>query len=98
MSSLSREQVEHVAHLARLDLTEAEVEKARIDLAAILTYVEQLQELDTSGVEATLGVQPHGNVFRDDVPRESFPHEQILANAPHPQDGAFRIPRILEES
>jgi len=89
--------VEHVARLARLDLTPEEKERMRSQLDAILGYVEQLQRVDTAGVEPTAHVLPLANVMRDDEVRPSYPVEAMLANAPEPQDGQFRVPRILEE-
>jgi len=90
-------EVEHVARLARLDLTPEEKERMRSQLDAILGYVEQLQRVDTAGVEPTAHVLPLANVMRDDEVRPSYPVEAMLANAPEPQDGQFRVPRILEE-
>jgi len=98
MSSLSREEIQHVAQLARLELSESEIDAARHDLAEILDFMQQLQAVDTSQVEATLSVQPRCNVYREDVVRPSLAHELMMANAPDPEAGAFRIPRILEES
>jgi len=90
-------EVEHVARLARLDLTPEEKERMRSQLDAILGYVEQLRRVDTAGVEPTAHVLPLANVMRDDEVRRSYPVEAMLANAPEPQDGQFRVPRILEE-
>ena len=96
-SSLTPEQVEHVAHLARLELTADEVNQAREQLSAVLGYFDRLAQVDTSSVPATLGVQPHSNGFRQDEVRESLPVEQVLQNAPRVELNAFRIPRILDE-
>ena len=90
-------EVEHVARLARLDLTPEEKERMRSQLDAILGYVEQLQRVDTAGVEPTAHVLPLANVMRDDEVRPSYPVEAMLANAPEARDGQFRVPRILEE-
>jgi aspartyl-tRNA(Asn)/glutamyl-tRNA(Gln) amidotransferase subunit C len=89
--------VEHVARLARLDLAPEERERMRSQLDAILGYVEQLRRVDTAGVEPTAHVLPLANVMRDDAVRPSYPAEAMLANAPEPEDGQFRVPRILEE-
>jgi len=98
LSELTTEQVAHVARLARLDLSEAETEGFRKDLSSIVGYIERLRQVDTSQVPATLGVQPHSNVLREDVARPSLGADGVLANAPHREGDAFQIPRILEEA
>ena len=107
-SSLTEKQVQHIAVLARLELTSEEMQEARGQLGAVLGYFDGLSAVDTSNVAATLGVQPHTNAFRKDEVRPSLPVEQALANAPRrgrpsadtslgsELDG-FQIPRILEE-
>jgi aspartyl-tRNA(Asn)/glutamyl-tRNA(Gln) amidotransferase subunit C len=90
-------EVEHVARLARLDLSPDEKERMRGQLDAILGYVEQLRRVDTTGIEPTAHVLPLVNIFRDDEVRSSYPADAMLANAPDPEDGQFRVPRILEE-
>ena len=94
---LSPAEVEHVAHLARLALSEPEKQRFARELGSILAYVEHLQDLDTQDVEATLGVQPRANVFREDVVTEPMGPEQALRNAPDREEKYFRIPRILED-
>ncbi len=89
--------VEHVAHLARLELTDADREKFTRQLNDILQAVDKLRALDTSDVEPTAFAVPLKNVFRPDAVRPSWPREKILQNAPDPQDGFFRVPRIMEE-
>lgn len=98
MSELTSDQVQHVARLARLDLTPEENERFRKDLSAIVGYVERLREVDTSQVPATLGVQPHANVLREDQARPSLGPVAVLSNAPQKESDGFQIPRILEES
>lgn len=95
---LSPEQVAHVAKLARLHITDEESALFAKQLGEILTYVDQLQKLPTDEVEATLGVQPRGNVFRDDEVTSSLTQEEVLSNAWSAENGGFRIPKILEES
>ncbi len=90
-------EVEHVARLARLDIAPDEKERMRGQLDAILGYVEQLRRVDTTGIEPTAHVLPLVNVLREDEVRPSYPVEAVLANAPEPEDGQFRVPRILEE-
>ena len=93
---MSEFSVRKVASLARLDLTDAEAERYQVDLAAIVGYMERLGSVDTSAVPATLGVQPHANVFREDEARPSLGPEGVLVNAPRREGHSFQIPRILE--
>jgi aspartyl-tRNA(Asn)/glutamyl-tRNA(Gln) amidotransferase subunit C len=90
-------EVEHVARLARLDISPDEKERMRSQLDAILGYVEQLRRVDTTGVEPTAHVLSLVNVMRDDEVRPSYPPAAMLQNAPEPEDGQFRVPRILDE-
>ena len=94
---ITLKEVEQVAKLARLELSEDEKAVYARQLSAILTYMDQLKALDTSGVEPTATVLPTDNVFRDDQVRSSLPQEAALANAPDQADGFFRVPRILED-
>ncbi|MBI3994794.1 MAG: Asp-tRNA(Asn)/Glu-tRNA(Gln) amidotransferase subunit GatC [Nitrospirae bacterium] len=94
---LSKEEVEHVAKLARLAVSEDEKEAFSRQLSEILTYVGKLNELDTSKVEPTSHVLDLSNVFRDDVVRESLPPVEALANAPDHDNNHFRVPKIIEE-
>jgi aspartyl-tRNA(Asn)/glutamyl-tRNA(Gln) amidotransferase subunit C len=96
-SRISQAEVEHVARLARLALSEAETARMRGQLDAILGYVEQLRRIDTRDVPPTDHVLPLANVMREDEVRPSYPAEAMLANAPDRTDSAFRVPRILEE-
>jgi aspartyl-tRNA(Asn)/glutamyl-tRNA(Gln) amidotransferase subunit C len=93
---LSRQAVEHVAKLARLRFDGAEIERFTHQLNAILSYIDKLNELDTSGVEPTYHVLDLVNVFREDEVRPSLPSEAALANAPERADGFFKVPRIVE--
>jgi aspartyl-tRNA(Asn)/glutamyl-tRNA(Gln) amidotransferase subunit C len=93
---ITMKEVEHVARLARLELTDEEKERMRAQLDSILSYIDKLNELDTSAVEPTSHVLPMMNVFRDDEVRPSLSQEEALANAPDRQDLFFRVPRILE--
>ena len=94
---ITRDEVEHVARLARLALGADEKERLRSQLDAILGYVEQLRRVDTEGVEPTAHVLPLVNVMRDDEVRPSYPADAMLHNAPDAHAGQFRVPRILEE-
>ena len=88
--------IEKVARLARLELSEDEKETFGNQMEQILTYMEQLNRLDTTGVEPTSHAIPIYNVFRDDEVKPSVPHEEVLAIAPDEEDGHFRVPRIIE--
>jgi len=94
---ITLKEVEQVAKLARLELSEDEKGTFARQLSAILSYMDQLKTLDTAGVEPTATVLPTDNVFRDDQVRPSLPQEAALANAPDQTDGFFRVPRILED-
>lgn len=88
--------MKHVANLARLRFDEGELEKFTDQLNAILTYIDKLNELDTSEVEPTYHVLDLVNVFREDQVQPSLPREAALANAPERADGFFQVPRIIE--
>ncbi len=88
--------IEKVARLARLELSEDEKETFGNQMEQILTYMEQLNGIDTTGVEPTSHAIPVYNVFRDDEVKPSFPKEEVLAIAPEEEDGHFRVPRIIE--
>ena len=94
---ISKERVEHVAKLARLEVSEDEKAIFARQLSGILTHIDRLKELDTAGVEPTATVLPTDNVFREDEVRPSLPQERALANAPDQVDGFFRVPKILED-
>lgn len=95
-SSLDEAAVRHVAHLARLDISDDEVARFADQLSTILEYVEQLGELDTTGVPPTAHPLPVVNVFRDDTARPSWGPDRALDNAPQRHDDFFRVPRVLE--
>ncbi len=88
--------VEHIAHLARLRLSEAEQEQFGAQLSSILAYVEKLNELETSGVEPTSHVLAMGNVMREDASSPSLSAEEALLNAPDRADNFYRVPKIIE--
>ncbi|MFO7264254.1 MAG: asparaginyl/glutamyl-tRNA amidotransferase subunit C [Bacillaceae bacterium G1] len=97
MSQISREQVQHVAHLARLTLTPEEEERMTRDLNKILMFFQKLNQLDTDDVPPTSHVLELTNVMRDDVKRPSWPLEEVLKNAPDEENGMFRVPAVIEE-
>lgn len=92
---ITKEQVEHVAKLARLAITEQEKEIFSKQLSSILTYFEQLNELDTSKVEPTSHVISMQNVLREDRVKDSLPREEALAGAPEASEEFFRVPKII---
>ncbi len=95
-TKLSHVEVEHIAELAKLGLTDGEKEKFREQLSAVLEYAEILQRLDTEAIPPTATVLPQRNVMAADEVRPSFPREDILANAPQTEDGCFKVQAILE--
>jgi aspartyl-tRNA(Asn)/glutamyl-tRNA(Gln) amidotransferase subunit C len=95
--ALTIEEVEHVAHLARLRLSAEELEKMRTDLSNILGYIDMLKEVDVSNVTPTAQVTDLFNIMRDDEVGPSLPREDVLANAPDQRDGMFRVKAIFDE-
>jgi len=95
---LTRADVEHVAHLARIALTDAELDAMTHDLGAILDHAAEVSALDTAGVEPTSHPLPLVNVLRADEPRLGLSRDEVLAAAPATQDDRFRVPRILGEA
>jgi len=93
---ITREEVIHVAELARLALTDEEVELYTAQMQKILGYVEKLSALDTEGVEPSSAYSA-GESLRDDVVRPSLEREKALQNAPAKARGCFKVPRIIEE-
>ena len=89
---IDREQVLHVAKLARLRLSDEEVERMASQLSGILEHVEHINELELDDVEPTSHVIALENVFRPDEPRPSWDRDEILESAPDPASGAFRVP------
>ncbi len=94
---ISLKDVDHVARLARLELSASEKERMRKELDGILSYIDKLRVLDTSGVEPTSHAVPLTNVMRDDIEVPSLPQDEMLANAPDRHGELFRVPKIIEE-
>ena len=94
---ISKQEVEKVAKLARLAITDVERDAFARQLGQILTYVEKLKQYDTTGVEPTATVLGQTNVFRDDMVRPSLPVDKALVNAPEREADGFRVPKIIEE-
>lgn len=93
---ISKDQVEKVAKLARLQVTEAEKDAFAKQLSQILTHVEKLNQYDTKGIEPTSTVLGQVNVFREDIVRPSLPTDKALANAPEREADGFSVPKIIE--
>ena len=88
--------IEYVGILAKLELSGEEREAAKRDMSRMLDYVDELNELDTAGVEPMSHLFPVHNVFREDEVINADSRKQILANAPEQKDGAFKVPRTIE--
>lgn len=92
---ITREEVLHVANLARLNLSDEEQEKMTEQLDTILSYVDKLKELDTTGVVPTTHAHKKVNAFREDEVKESLSVEDALLNSPEKNGGMFRVPKII---
>ncbi|NWG03078.1 MAG: Asp-tRNA(Asn)/Glu-tRNA(Gln) amidotransferase subunit GatC [Syntrophaceae bacterium] len=88
--------IEKVAKLARLELSEQERVTLGSQLEQILNYMDQLNQIDTTGVEPTSHAIPLSNVFKEDEIQPSFPKEEVLALAPDKEDDHFKVPKIIE--
>ncbi len=93
---LSSEEIDHIALLARLELSPVERERAATELSQILDHFEQLKQLDTENVAPTSHVFPVTNVLRRDEVRPSLPLDAVLQNAPESAAGQFQVPRVVE--
>lgn len=94
---ISEQDIKTVANLSRLRIREEEAEDVIFQLNKILTYVENLQAIDTTNIEPTTYALPMQNVFREDKIKPSLARELALSNAPLKEDGYFKVPRVLEE-
>lgn len=94
--SLTREEVDHIAELARLELTEEEKALYREQLSAILDYAARLQALDTSQIPPTSSVLARKSVLRPDVPAQGLTPAEVLSNAPRAEQNQFRVPPVME--
>jgi aspartyl-tRNA(Asn)/glutamyl-tRNA(Gln) amidotransferase subunit C len=95
--TLNREEVEHIAELARLSLSEEEKALYQEQLSAILGYFGRLKELDTEAISPTASVLPLRSVMREDEAKRPFRREDILVNAPAAEGGCFEVPAVLEQ-
>lgn len=94
--NISKEEVLHVAKLARLKFTDDEAEALAKDMENIIGFANKLNELDTEGVVPTAHAIPMSNAFREDVVKPSFDREAMLANAPSKEDGGYTVPKVVE--
>jgi aspartyl-tRNA(Asn)/glutamyl-tRNA(Gln) amidotransferase subunit C len=94
--AIDRKTVEHVAKLARLQLTDEELARYEMQLAAILDYIAKLEKLDVSGAEPLVHPAETANVFREDAPGPSLPRPEALKNAPEKTDDFFIVPKVVE--
>ncbi|NQT26060.1 Asp-tRNA(Asn)/Glu-tRNA(Gln) amidotransferase subunit GatC [candidate division KSB1 bacterium] len=97
MAKISDQDVEKIAQLAKLKITESEKESYRSHLEEIVSYVEKLNELDTDDVDPTFSVQQRKQVLRPDETKPSLPREDALKNAPSQANGFFRVPKIISQ-
>ncbi|MGI6452308.1 MAG: Asp-tRNA(Asn)/Glu-tRNA(Gln) amidotransferase subunit GatC [Syntrophomonadaceae bacterium] len=93
--ALTTKQVEHIAFLSRLELTDEEKERFTQQLSSILEYVEMLNQLDTENVEPLNHILPIYNVFREDEVRSNFSRDEMMINAPLVEKGQYKVPRIM---
>lgn len=92
---ISKKEVYHVAHLARLDIDEADIDRLAGQIGTILDYVDTLKQVDTTGVAATSHAITLTNAFRADESQDHLETEAVLANAPQKDDGTFLVPKVI---
>lgn len=97
MAGITKEDVLHVAHLARLTFTDEEAERFTKDLGNIIEFAEQLNELDTENVKETTHVLDMKNVLREDESRDWLTREEALKNAPKQESGQVKVPKVFED-
>jgi aspartyl-tRNA(Asn)/glutamyl-tRNA(Gln) amidotransferase subunit C len=93
---IDRALLDNIAHLARLEFDEKDADKMMADMNAIVSWVEKLQEVDTTGVEPLTTLSHEINVFREDIPVRTLSREEALANAPDADGEFFRVPKVIE--
>jgi len=94
--AIEKKTVEHVAHLARIELEPAELDKLAGQLKDILDFIDKLNKVDVSNIEPTSHILPMNNVLRPDAPRPSLPIERTLGNAPEKDGNFFVVPKVVE--
>lgn len=92
---ITKDEILHVAHLARLEIDEAAIEKFAAQIGDILEYVDQLKQVDTEGVRPTSHALSLSNAFREDTEAQHLPLEASLANAPQQEEGSFLVPKVV---
>jgi aspartyl-tRNA(Asn)/glutamyl-tRNA(Gln) amidotransferase subunit C len=92
---ITKEEVLHVAHLARLDIDEADIDRFAGQIGTILDYVDQLKQVDTDDVAATSHAIAMTNAFREDAEQDHLDREDALANAPEKDEGGFMVPKVI---
>lgn len=93
---ISRELLDKITHLARLEFDEKDAEKMMTDMSAIVDWVDKLNEVDTTGVEPLTTMSFEVNVMREDVVKEPLEHDRALRNAPKKDEDYFRVPKVIE--
>jgi len=93
---VKKEDISHVATLARLELESEEAERLTGDMNSILDYIERLTGLDTDNIEPTSHAIPISNAFREDLLKKDFTRESALANAPASENNSFKVPKVIE--
>jgi aspartyl-tRNA(Asn)/glutamyl-tRNA(Gln) amidotransferase subunit C len=93
---ITRELLDKMAHLARLEINEQEADKLMQDMSAIITWVEKLNEVDTTGVEPLTTMSHEMNIVREDEVRPHLSHDEALRNAPQKDKAFFRVPKVVE--
>ena len=94
--AIDKQTVKYVAHLARIELRESELDKLSRQLHDILGFIDKLKEVDVKDINPTSHILPINNVLREDVPQESLPSERALINAPERQASFFVVPKVIE--
>jgi aspartyl-tRNA(Asn)/glutamyl-tRNA(Gln) amidotransferase subunit C len=92
---ITKEEILHVANLARLEIDEASIDKFAVQIGNILDYVDQLRQVDTSGIQPTSHALALTNAFREDAETGHLEREASLANAPEQEDGSFVVPKVV---
>lgn len=93
---ITRELLDKIAHLARLEFDEKDSEKMMQDMTAIVSWVEKLKEVDTTGIEPLTSMSHEINALREDEVKNQLPQEEVLKNAPRKNENYFRVPKVLE--
>lgn len=93
---ITRATLDKIAHLARLEFSETEAGRMMADLTEIVTWVEKLKQVDTTGIEPLSSMSPEINVFRDDTPQSSLTRDEALNRSPQPDGTFFRVPKVID--